>query len=262
MHDPRQSPQAYLDRYPLKRIELPVTFQPEYPYKEEMAAGKTLGDEQLAPFPRTEHAIKVHRREYYAIVTHLDAQIGRILDALDASDRADNTWVVFTADHGLAVGHHGLLGKQNMYDHSLRVPFMARGSGVPADQRIDHAIYLQDTMATTLDLAGAEIPDHVFHPSLLPQISGEQDSTNYPSVLGSYLGKQRAVIREGWKLILYPDAGVTRLYDGAEDPWEAHDLAGKPEQQEHKRQLFAELQELQQELGDSLDLTEIYPELN
>ena len=260
-HDPRQAPQEYLDRYPLDRIEVPPTFQPEYPYKEEMAAGKRLRDEQLAPFPRTEHAVKVHRREYFAIVTHLDAQIGRILDALEASGQADSTWVFFTADHGLAAGHHGLLGKQNMYDHSLRVPFMVRGPGVPANQRIDEAIYLQDVMATALDLANVQRPAPVFFNSLLPQISGDQTKTDYPSVLGSYLDKQRAIIRDGWKLILYPEAKVSRLYHVSADPQEAHDLGDAPDHQERKRQLFAELQALQAELDDYLDLTAVYPDL-
>ena len=260
-HDPRQAPQEYLDRYPLERIEVPATFQPEYPYKEEMAAGKRLRDEQLAPFPRTEYAVKVHRREYFAIVTHLDAQIGRILDALEASGQADFTWVFFTADHGLAAGHHGLLGKQNMYDHSLRVPFMVKGPGVPANHRIDEAIYLQDAMATALDLANVERPEPVFFHSLLPQISGEQTTTHYPSVFGSYLDKQRAVIRDGWKLILYPDAKVSRLYHVATDPQEAHDLGGAPDHQQRKRELFAELRAVQEELDDYLDLTAVYPDL-
>ena len=65
------------------------------------------------------------------MISHLDAQIGRLLDALAASGHAENTIVLYTADHGLAVGQHGLLGKQNVYDHSLRVPLIVRGAGHP-----------------------------------------------------------------------------------------------------------------------------------
>ncbi len=72
--------------------------------------------------------MKTHRREYYAIITHLDAQIGRVLQKLEENGQRDNTYIVFTADHGLSVGHHGLIGKQNMYDHSIRVPFAIAGS--------------------------------------------------------------------------------------------------------------------------------------
>ena len=90
-HDPRQSPQEYLDRYPLERISVPANFQPEYPNQNEIGCGPGLRDEKLAPFPRTELAVKTHRREYYALITHLDAQIGRVLAALEESGQAANT---------------------------------------------------------------------------------------------------------------------------------------------------------------------------
>ena len=67
----------------------------------------------LAPFPRTREAVQLHRREYYSLITFMDEQIGRILDALEKSGKASNTYVILTADHGLAVGEHGLIGKQN-----------------------------------------------------------------------------------------------------------------------------------------------------
>ncbi|NLX97871.1 MAG: sulfatase-like hydrolase/transferase, partial [Rhodopirellula sp.] len=84
-HDPRQSPKEFVEKYPLDKIDLPVNFLPEYPYNEAMQAGRTLRDEMLAPFPRTPYAVKVNRQEYYAIITHMDAQIGRILDAIQAT---------------------------------------------------------------------------------------------------------------------------------------------------------------------------------
>ncbi len=115
-----------MDRYPLDRIKVPKNFAPKYPYTEAANAAE-IRDEVLAPYPRTEYAVKVHRREYYAIITHMDDQIGRILDALEESGKADNTYIFFTADHGLAVGHHGFIGKQNMYEHSLRPPLIAVG---------------------------------------------------------------------------------------------------------------------------------------
>ncbi|HRX83278.1 MAG TPA: sulfatase-like hydrolase/transferase, partial [Pirellulaceae bacterium] len=78
-HDPRQSPQEYVDRYPLSKIKVPGDFMPEYPFKDEIGCGKSLRDEKLAPFPRTEYSVKVNRQEYYAIITHMDHQIGLIL---------------------------------------------------------------------------------------------------------------------------------------------------------------------------------------
>ena len=130
-HDPRQSPKSFLDQYPIESIPLPKNWLPEYPNKEAIGNPKTLRDEALAPFPRTPYAIKTHIREYYAIITHLDQQIGEILAALKKSGKDKNTYIFFTGDHGLSVGRHGLLGKQNMFDHSIRVPLLVVGPDIP-----------------------------------------------------------------------------------------------------------------------------------
>jgi len=165
-HDPRQSPKEYVDKYPLENISLPVNFLEEYPYKDSIGCGPDKRDERLVPFPRTPYAIKVNRQEYYALVTYMDEQIGRILEALETSGVAENTYIFFAADHGLGVGHHGLVGKQNMYDHSVRVPLMVFGKGIPGDRQLDVPVYLQDIMPSSLELAGIEIPDHVEFKSL------------------------------------------------------------------------------------------------
>jgi choline-sulfatase len=257
-HDPRQSPKEYVDRYPLDRIKLPENFLPEYPQKEEIGAGRKLRDEKLAPYPRDENSVKVNRQEYYAIITHLDAQVGRILDALEKSGKASNTWIFFTSDHGLAVGHHGLMGKQNMYDHSLRVPFIVNGPGVKAGAEIDAPIYLQDAMATALDLAGADRKGVEFH-SVRPLLAGEGKGLD--AVYGAYLNLQRAVIHDGWKLILYPDAKVTKLFHLAADPQEMKDLAADPAMAGRKKALFAKFLELQERYQDKLKLEPVFPEL-
>ena len=255
-HDPRQAPKEFVDRYPLSRIAMPANFLPEYPHKDAIGCQHKLRDENLAPMPRTELAVKTHRAEYYALITHLDAQIGRILDALDASGRAENTWIFFTADHGLAVGHHGLFGKQNLYDHSVRVPFLVAGPGVAKGAKNDASIYLQDVMATALDLAGAEKPAHVFFNSLRPLLNGEK--SRYESVYGAYLELQRAITHEGWKLIAYPKAKVLRLYHLADDPQEMQDLAAKPEHAAKVKDLLQRLVKLSTELGDQVDLTKVF----
>ncbi len=253
-HDPRQSPQEFVDRYPLSRIHVPENFLPEYPYKDLIGCSASLRDEKLGPFPRTEHAVKIHRQEYYALITHLDVQIGRILDKLEASGQSKNTWIFFTADHGLAIGHHGLFGKQNLYDHSTRVPFIVAGPGVPEGHRIDSSIYLQDAMATSLDLADAPRPKHVFFNSLLPQLKDARQPSAYPEVFGAYLALQRSITVDGFKLIAYPKAKKLRLYDLNADPMEMHDLAEDAQQKARLNDLFARLVKLQADLGDSLDL--------
>lgn len=257
-HDPRQAPQDYLDRYPIERMPLPVNALPEYPHAEAMGAGRTLRDERLAPYPRTDRSIRVQRREYYALITHLDAQLGRVLQALEASGQAENTWIFFTADHGLAVGQHGLMGKQNMYEHSLRVPFIVVGPGVEAGRRRSTPIHLQDVMPTTLELAGVAKPDHVFFRSVLPLLRDPAHPGFYPTLYGAYLDRQRAVVHEHYKLVLYPAGRVVRLFDLQKDPHEMNDLAGDPRHGVLLRGLFNRLVTRQRELGDSLDLTAVY----
>ncbi len=259
-HDPRQSPKEFVDKYPLEKISMPASFVPEYPFKDAMGCGKNLRDERLAPFPRTPHAVKVNRQEYYAIITHMDAQIGRILAALKKSGKADNTYIIFTADHGLAVGRHGLMGKQNLFDHSVRVPLMINGPGVPKNKRIDGAVYLQDIMPTTLELAGVDKPDHVQFKSLLPVVRGKRDR-NYDSLYGAYLAVQRSVSEGDHKLILYPKINKALLYNLKKDPLELHNLADSTESKPIIKRLFARLLKLQKETGDELDLRAAYPEL-
>ena len=128
-HDPRQAPREFVEKYPLERVAIPENFLADYPYKNQIGCSPKLRDEKLAPFPRSEHAVKVHRGEYFACITHLDQQIGRIFDALEEQGLDDSTWIIFTSDHGLAVGRHGLFGKQNMYQHSVRVPFIISAPG-------------------------------------------------------------------------------------------------------------------------------------
>ncbi len=256
-HDPRQSPAEYVSKYPLDAITVPDNFQPLYPHAEEIGCGKNLRDERLAPFPRTPHAVKVHRQEYYAIITHMDEMVGRILDSLEATGKADNTWIFFTADHGLAVGQHGLMGKQNMYDHSVRVPFMVVGPGVKAGQKIDEPIYLQDVMPTTLELCGIEKPEHVEFHSLLPLLEGGKSP--YESIYGCYLKKQRSIRTDRYKLIAYPDAKTLRLYDVKHDPHEIKDLATDPSMQGVIQELFTRLVGLQNDMNDDLDLSELAP---
>ncbi len=259
-HDPRQSPKEYIDRYPLDRIRLPLSFQAEYPYKDAIGCGENLRDERLAPFPRSEYAVKVNRQEYYAIISHMDTQIGRILDALQATGKQDNTWIFFTADHGLAVGHHGLLGKQNMYEHSVRVPFIVVAPSVGQGEQIDTPIYLQDVMPTTLQLAAVDRPDHVQFKSLLPLLK-ERGGPHYDAIYGAYTKQQRMVVDDGYKLILYPNVPKVRLFHVASDPHEMTDLANDPKYQPVIRKLFETFRQLQQETGDTLDLSAAFPNL-
>ncbi len=260
-HDPRQSPKKYVDMYPLEKVAVPENYLELYPYKDDIGCGPGLRDEKLAPFPRTEYSIKVHRQEYYAIITHMDEQIGRIITHLKETGQDKNTYILFSADHGLSVGHHGLVGKQNMYDHSMRVPLIVVGPDIPENEKRDMQVYLQDIMATSLDLAGVEKPEYVEFNSLMPMIKDKANSSAYEEIYGAYMGIQRMVRTEKFKMIVYPKAKKIRIFDLVNDPQEMNDLADNAEYAEVKKELVAKLKKQQQIMDDPLDLGEFFPEL-
>ena len=253
-HDPRQAPQEFLDMYPQEQMDVPPNFLPENPFKNPMGCPATLRDEKLAPFPRTEYAVRVQRREYYAIISHMDVQVGRILAALDKSGKRENTYIIFSADNGLAMGSHGLFGKQSMFEHSLKVPLIITGPGLPKQNRISMPVYMQDIMPTTLEMAGKKVPEYVQFKSLLPLLRNEQ-TEQYSSIYAAYQQQSQRMVRRGdFKLIAYPTAKTVLLYNIKNDPYEITNLAIQPEYAQTIKELIAELQRLQQESGDPLIL--------
>lgn len=248
-HDPRQAPKEYIDQYSPEKIKLPDNFLPEHPFDN---GAIKIRDEVLAPFPRTREIIKVHRAEYNAIMTHMDHEIGRILDALEASGRAGNTYIIFTSDHGLAMGSHGLLGKQNPYDHSIRMPFLISGPDVPKDRRVDDLIYMQSVYPTTCELAGLDVPESVEFPSVKNLAVGGSDSGGEEMIFGTYLTFQRLVRTDTHKLVYYPELDRYQLFDMVADPGEMTDLSEDPAYETVKAKLIARLDKERQELGDGL----------
>jgi choline-sulfatase len=267
-HDPRQAPKKYVDMYPPEQMKVPENMLPEYPEDDEIGIGHDSRDARITAFPRTPDAVRLHRSEYYALITHLDEQVGKIIDALDASGQAENTYIFFTADHGLAVGEHGLMGKQNMYDHSMRPPFIVAGPGVAAGAKTDTPIYLQDIMPTTLELGGAKAQRPVAFKSIVPLMLGKT-AAHYDAIYGGFASKskdatktyeQRMVLEGDYKLILYPLVGSIKLFNTKKDPLEMHNLAQNPENKPKVKALLSTLRRLQQEQGDPLDIADHYPE--
>jgi len=261
-HDPRQAPKAFIDKYPLKRIKTPSNFLPMYPYKDKIACSHSLRDEKLGPMPRTENSVKVHRQEYYAMITHMDEQIGKILDGLKKSGLEKNTYIFFSADHGLAVGHHGLFGKQNLYEHSTRVPFILKGPDIPKGKVVSAPIYLQDIMATSLAIAEIEKPKHVEFNNILPLARGETQKSPYNEIYGAYLNVQRSITKNNIKLIVYPNIPLIRVFDISKDPDEKIDIASTSKGEKLKVKLFPLLLKLQKQMGDQLDIAKTFPKLN
>lgn len=251
-HDPRMAPKNYADLYRAEKLSLPKNFLPQHPFDN---GEMKVRDELLAPFPRTPEIVREHLAAYYAMITEVDAEIGRVLAALEASGQAGNTYVVFAADNGLAVGQHGLLGKQNLYDHSLRVPLVIGGPGLPRGARCDSLCHLMDVCPTIYDLSGVPIPSSVEARSLQPALR-DQKATLRESVMSAYRHLQRGVRTDRWKLIVYNVNGqrTAQLFDLAADPWEMKNLAGEPAQQARVREMTALLKRQMKLNGDRLDL--------
>jgi arylsulfatase A-like enzyme len=247
-HDPRQAPRDYVERYPQEQIAIPPSYLPEHPF--DQGDGR-IRDEMLAPFPRTQDAVRLHRSEYYAHITYMDAQIGRILEALEKSGKAANTYVILTSDHGLAVGEHGLMGKQSLYDHSVRMPYVIAGPGIPRAKRVDALMYQHSTFATTCELAGIAAPRSVEFPSVAGLIDGAAVEP-HDAVFCWYRNFQRSVRTREHKLIVYPQAGLTQLFDLVKDPWETVNLAGEARYVALRRALTERLRRFQRELGDDV----------
>jgi arylsulfatase A-like enzyme len=241
-HDPRTPPPPYDQMYEAARMPLPPNVLLEHPFDN---GEMRVRDELLAPFPRPPEVVRQHLADYYGMITHHDAWLGRLFDVLQARGHADNTIVVYTADHGLAVGQHGLMGKQNLYEHSVRVPLIVGGPDLPRGQRVDGLTYTPDVYPTLCELAGVAVPPTVEMRSLLPAIAS---GNGHDSVCSVYKDRQRMVSDGTWKLIRYyraPELGVgedrVQLFNVAADPWETRDRSTEPEQMETLHNLAAAL---------------------
>ena len=223
-HDPRQPPPEYRERYYRRDLPLPANFMPQHPFDHGVL---NVRDENLAAWPRTPEVIRDQLAEYYGLITHLDEQVGRILAALEENGQAENTVVVYAADHGLAMGSHGLLGKQNLYEHSMRCPLIVRGPGIPHGST-DAFTYLFDLFPTLLGLGEAEAPPGIDGRDLAALWSGADDTVWRQSLFLPYRDLMRAVRDERYKLIVYPGVNHRQLFDLADDPDELRNLAADP----------------------------------
>ena len=266
-HDPRQAPQKYKEMYPEDKMVLPPSYMAQHPFDN---GHIVLRDELLAEWPRTPQIVKKHLSDYYAIISHLDAQIGGVISALKENGLYGNTLIIMAGDSGLGVGNHGLLGKQNVYDEDgVHVPFIISGGLVrekDRGKRIDALSYIHDIMPTVCDLAGIQTPKSVLGKSLVPVIHGEVEQIR-KDTYHAYRQHQRAYRKADFKLIEYvraPDndkdrggfiAGsrVTQLFNIAKDPWETFNLADFPEYQNMVHSMQKEMKKKAEELGDTAD---------
>jgi arylsulfatase A-like enzyme len=165
------------------------------------------------------------------MISHLDENIGRVLDAVEANGQANNTIIILAGDNGLAIGKHGLMGKQNLYDHSIRVPLIFCGPTIPQGKQTDAFAYLLDIFPTLCGLIGLDIPETVDGVDLTPMIRGSASERD--SLYFAYTHVQRAIRTKTHKLIEYVvnHERHTQLFNLTTDPDETNDLSQNPEQQ-------------------------------
>ena len=259
-HDPRTPPGEYASMYAPAEMPVPENFMPEHPFDN---GEMRIRDEVLAPFPRTPEIVQQHIADYYGMISHMDAEIGRVLKTLEATGQLENTLIIYTADHGLAVGQHGLLGKQNLYSHSIRVPSIFAGPGVPEGKTVDALTYLYDVFPTVCELTAVACPDTVEGRSLVPLMHGSAERVR-ETVFAAYRDIQRTVSDGRWKLIRYyvseeTGAGTNRiqLFDLANDPGETTELSALSEHAERIQSLAADMQQWQIETDDFLKDTPV-----
>ena len=250
-HDPRMPPLAFRAPYYRDLPPLPANFRPQLLFDNGMMRGGR--DENLAAWPRTEAVIRDQLAEYYGLITHLDGQIGRILETLKQAGYADNTIIIFAADNGLALGSHGLLGKQSVFEHSMRVPLMIAGPGLPRGQSTTAFTYLLDLFPTLCDMLDVPPPAGVEGESLRPIWEGKKDRVR-DSVFLPFIQIQRAVRDDRWKLIAYPKIGHLQLFDLQTDPFETTDLIARPEHAPQVARLQTLMKEWQAKVGDTLEI--------
>ena len=176
---------------------------------------------------RDEATIRNELGREFACSENIDIQIGEVLKKLEAMGELDNTFIIYTADHGMAIGRHGLQGKQNLYEHTWRVPYIVKGPGIEAGKRVTGNIYLLDTLSTICELAGIEAPPTNEGTSFAPVLFGKQEKIR-DTLFGVYCGGTKPGMRSvklgDWKLIKYDvlDGAVreTQLFNLAENPHE------------------------------------------
>ncbi|WP_436715291.1 sulfatase-like hydrolase/transferase [Roseiconus lacunae] len=248
-HDPRAASEEALAMYDPDTLHLFPASRRAHPFDN---GAVLVRDEWTAVWPRTEQVLRDQIHDYYAAITTLDQNIGRLIDRLRRDGELDNTLVVFSSDHGLGMGSHGLMGKQNVYEAGYKAPMVMAGPGIPHGTN-DDPVYLMDLFPTLCELTGIAVPDGLDGESFAAMVR-EGKSGPRDAVLLSYTDTQRAIRQGDWKLIYYPQSRRTQLFNLDRDPNEQQDLSNDRSQSDRINSLFTVMKTLQDEQGDPLQI--------
>ena len=209
----------------LKQPALPANYLPAHPFDNSHADVRDEVAVSGVWSQRDERTIRNEIGREFACSENIDIQIDRVLKKLESIGELENTYVFYTADHGIAIGRHGLQGKQNLYHHTWRVPFIVKGPGIQAGKRVVGNIYLLDILSTFCDLAHIAAPASNEGTSFKPVLEGKQPTIRdvlYGVYCGGSKPGMRTVKQGDWKLIKYEDSDgsvrETQLFNLAENP--------------------------------------------
>ena len=240
-HCPYVAPKKYFDLYPTDKIILPAHSPgdiSQYPR------------EALWTNPLNWGLKEAERRQaiqaYYASITFMDAQVGRVLDALDRLGLTDNTIIVFWSDHGYLLSEHGQWMKQSLFEESARVPMIVAAPGSKGNgEASPRTVELQDIYPTLTNWCGLTTPTHVAGNSLLPLLANPTKSWDHPAITqtGRNSGMGRSIRTERWRYSVWGDGkGEEELYDHDADPYELKNLAKDARFDKTRKELRARLQ--------------------
>lgn len=267
-HVPLKPKQKWLDLYDENTFRVDPNFR-ESPIRKSISnqgvAGKSFFRDSNyrnnwralpAGPPRDKKTIRQFMKAFYATISHLDDQVGRLVERLETLGLDDNTVIIFLSDNGYHLGNHGLGNKITMHEESVRVPMFIHWSGLEAKgKRSDALVSSLDVYPTLLGLARAPLPEHIMGRSLMPLL--ENPSAPFREVVFSECtgvgGKpdegHRMARSNRWKLVV-SDTDEEYLFDQLNDPFELNNLASSPEQGPVLKRLRGELKQWMQAIGD------------
>lgn len=243
-HDDFLAPPGYEGKYSPEEIALPPNFMAKPPFEQ---FNPIIRDERELPFPRVEKDILAATAEYYAMIEHMDAQIGRMLDVLKRKKIDQDTLVIFCSVKGLSMGSHGIIGKQTMYEEGLRTSLIVRYPRMESvEGPVSELVSTTDLLPTICEAAGVDIPESVEGESLLGHYQGKGKGRD--RLFFSYHDPTRSTVTRAirtkeHKLIHHLVTGERQLFDLVKDPIEMENLIGKPELESLENDLTKQLQE-------------------
>jgi uncharacterized sulfatase len=239
-HCPYVAPAAYFDRYPLAQVRMPREPADDLADVPEAAL---LSTRPRPWFGVRRREAREAKRAYYATVTFVDAQVGRLLAAVDELGLADRTVVVFWSDHGYLLGEHGLWMKQSLFEEAARIPLIIAAPGQQTrGKACGRTVEAVDLYPTLADLAGLEPPANLPGRSLRPLLEDPRAPWDKPAFTQVWRGRfpGYSVRTERWRYTEWDNGRRGReLYDHDRDPHEYHNLAADPARAEVVRELRA-----------------------